>query len=121
MIQKILIAIIAIEHLYIMYFEMFKWETIGKKTFKTLPESLFTPTKGMAANQGLYNGFLSAGLLWTFFIADQVWSANIALFFLSCVIIAGIYGALTASKKIFFVQAVPAIVTLVIVIVNQFY
>lgn len=108
-IAKLLIGLVAFEHLYFMYFEMFAWETIGKKTFKSLPAHLFTPTKALAANQGLYNGFLSAGLIWTFFITDKTWSTNIALFFLACVAIAGIYGAITASKKIFFVQALPAI------------
>src|SRR5574343_372025 len=109
-IAKILIAVVALEHLYFLYFEMFAWETIGKKTFTSLPVHLFTPNKAMAANQGLYNGFLAAGLIWTFFISDKLWSDNIALFFLSCVAIAGIYGAITASKKIFFVQGLPAII-----------
>ena len=92
---------------------MFAWETLGKKTFKSLPKDLFTPTKVLAANQGLYNGFLASGLIWTLFIADAVWSKNIALFFLLCVAVAGIYGALTASKKIFFVQALPAIIAII--------
>lgn len=111
-ITKILILIVALEHLYFMYFEMFAWETIGKRTFKTLPEHLFKPTKGMAGNQGLYNGFLSAGLIWSFFINDTVWQTNIAAFFLSCVVIAGLYGALTVNRKILFVQALPAILAL---------
>lgn len=110
---KILIGIIAFEHLYFMYFEMFAWETIGKKTFKSLPEHLFKPTKGLAANQGLYNGFLAAGLIWSFFITDTTWSKNISFFFLICVAVAGIYGALSASKKIFFVQALPAIIAII--------
>lgn len=114
MLTKILIGIIALEHLYIMYFEMFSWESTGKKTFKSLPEHLFTPTKGLAANQGLYNGFLAAGLIWTFFISDVTWSRNIAFFFLICVAIAGIYGALSAAKKIFFVQALPAIIAIIL-------
>lgn len=116
-ITKILIGLIAFEHLYIMYFEMFAWETIGKKTFKSLPQHLFEPTKGLAANQGLYNGFLAAGLIWTFFISDTTWSKNIALFFLGCVAVAGIYGAMSASKKIFFVQALPAIITIILLII----
>ena len=63
-ISKILIAIVALEHLYILYMEMFAWETLGKKTFKgSLPDEMFKPTKKLAANQGLYNGFLSAGLI----------------------------------------------------------
>jgi len=112
---NILIGIIALEHLYILYMEMFAWETLGKKTFKkALPEQLFTATKGLAANQGLYNGFLAAGLIWTFFIEHPIWSTNIAIFFLCCVAIAGIYGALTASKKIFVVQALPAIIALLL-------
>lgn len=73
-IAKILIAIVAIEHLFILWMEMFAWETTGKKVFKgVLPDELFKPTKGLAVNQGLYNGFLSAGLIWSFFISDAVW------------------------------------------------
>ena len=93
---------------------MFAWETIGKKTFTSIPENLFTPTKKIAANQGLYNGFLAAGLVWSVLINDHTWHVNIAVFFLCCVITAGIYGAITASKKIFFVQAIPAIIALTV-------
>jgi putative membrane protein len=119
-IAKIFIALVAVEHLYIMYMEMFAWETLGKKTFTTsLAPELFTPTKSLAANQGLYNGFLSAGLIWTFFIDDTIWQKNIAIFFLGCVIVAGIYGACTASKKIFFVQAMPAIIALALVLLAK--
>jgi putative membrane protein len=88
---------------------MFAWTTRGRKVFKTIPEELFEKTKVMAANQGLYNGFIAVGLIWSLFITDADWSKNNAIFFLSCVLVAGIYGAMTASKKIFFVQAVPAI------------
>jgi putative membrane protein len=96
--------------------EMFAWETLGKKTFKgAMPAELFKPTKTLAANQGLYNGFLAAGLIWSLFISDPQWQNNVAVFFLFCVSIAGIYGAITASKKIFFVQALPAIVTLLVI------
>ncbi|MGY5353866.1 DUF1304 domain-containing protein [Wenyingzhuangia sp. IMCC45467] len=114
-VSKILILLVAIEHLYILYFEMFAWETIGKKTFKTIPENLFTPTKGLAANQGLYNGFLAAGLIWSLLISNIEWSNNISVFFLGCVIIAGIYGAISASKKIFVTQALPAIIAMIFV------
>lgn len=114
LVAKILVGLVAIEHLYILYLEMFAWETLGKKTFKgSLPPDMFKPTKTLAANQGLYNGFLAAGLIWTFFIQDPHWSFYIAIFFLSCVIVAGVYGALTASKKIFYVQALPAIIALI--------
>jgi len=105
---------VALEHVYILWMEMFAWETVGKKVFKSLPESLFTPTKGLAANQGLYNGFLAAGLVWSFFITDNYWAENIRIFFLGCVIVAGIYGAFTATRRIFFVQALPAIIALVL-------
>jgi len=112
---KILVGLVALEHLYILYIEMFAWETLGKKTFKgSLPPELFGPTKTLAANQGLYNGFLSAGLIWSLLIEDHHWSFYVAIFFLSCVIVAGLYGAVTASKKIFYVQALPAIVALVV-------
>ena len=101
LLSKILIAVVALEHIYIMYFEMFAWETLGKRIFKSLPQNLFTPTKTLAANQGLYNGFLAAGLIWSLFISDKEWSNNIAL---------------TASKKIFFTQALPAIITLLVIL-----
>jgi putative membrane protein len=113
LIAEIFTAIVAIEHLYFLWLEMFAWETAGKKVFKgSMPAELFKPTKTLAANQGLYNGFLSAGLIWTFFINDNAWKHNVAYFFLGCVIVAGIYGAVSASKKIFFVQALPAIIAL---------
>lgn len=115
----ILVALVAIEHLYILYMEMFAWETLGKKTFRgSLPEEMFKPTKKLAANQGLYNGFLAAGLFWSFFIENAEWQKNVQIFFLGCVIVAGIYGALSASKKIFFVQALPAILALIAVLLQ---
>jgi len=119
-IAKIFTALVAIEHLYILYMEMFAWESLGKKTFKgALPDNMFTPTKKMAANQGLYNGFLSAGLIWSFFIDDTKWSSNIAIFFLGCVIVAGVYGAYSAHKKIFFTQGLPAIIALILVLIAR--
>ena len=118
--STILVALVALEHLYILYMEMFAWETLGKKTFKgSLPNELFKPTKKLAANQGLYNGFLAVGLLWSFFIENPEWQKNIQLFFLGCVIVAGIYGALSASRKIFFVQALPAVLALTFVLISS--
>jgi putative membrane protein len=116
MIANIFIGLVAFIHLYILWMEMFAWTTVGKKTFKSLPENLFEPTKVLAANQGLYNGFLSAGLIWSLFITDVQWHKNVAVFFLICVSVAGIYGALTASKKIFFVQALPALITIALLL-----
>lgn len=109
LISQIIVGIVAILHLYFLWLEMFAWTTRAKKVFKTIPEDQFEKTKVLAANQGLYNGFLSAGLIWSFFICNVSWSKNVALFFLGCVLVAGIYGAFTASKKIFWVQAFPAI------------
>jgi putative membrane protein len=112
----IVIALVAFLHLYFLWLEMFAWETRGPKVFRGFPKELFPQTKTLAANQGLYNGFLAAGLIWTFFIQDLVWRDNIALFFLGCVAVAGIYGALTADKKIFFVQALPALIGMALVV-----
>ncbi|GAB4046978.1 DUF1304 domain-containing protein [Spirosoma litoris] len=116
LVAEILIGVVAIEHIYILWLEMFAWTTRGRKTFRSLPQDLFEPTKALAANQGLYNGFLAAGLIWSLLIDDSAWRVNVAYFFLGCVIVAGIYGALTAQKSIFFVQALPAILALVVTI-----
>ncbi len=110
----ILIGLVAALHLYFMWFEMFAWTTRGPKIFKQFPPELFEPTKTLAANQGLYNGFIAAGLIWTFFISDPVWKQNISYFFLGCVLIAGIYGAITADRKIFFVQGLPALLAILL-------
>jgi len=109
-ISKLLIGLVALIHSYILVLEMFLWESRGPKVFTNFSADLFEPTKVFAANQGLYNGFLAAGLIWAlFFIKDIKWKRNVAIFFLGCVAIAGIFGALTATKNIFFVQALPAI------------
>ena len=112
---KIMVGLVVFIHLYIMWFEMFAWTTRGPKVFRNFPKDLFKPTKPLAANQGLYNGFLAAGLLWSFVISNPEWQANVALFFLSCVTVAGIYGTLTADKKIFFVQALPALIGILVI------
>ncbi|GAB3966703.1 DUF1304 domain-containing protein [Spirosoma terrae] len=113
LISQLLISLVAIEHVYILWMEMFAWTTRGRKTFKSLAPELFEPTKALAANQGLYNGFLAAGLIWSLLINDPIWSKNVAYFFLGCVIVAGVYGAATAQRSIFFVQALPAIIALI--------
>ncbi|MGV0831608.1 DUF1304 domain-containing protein [Empedobacter brevis] len=119
-IATILTIIVTVEHLYILWMEMFAWETTGKKVFrKSLPNELFRPTKRLAANQGLYNGFLAAGLIWSFLIENTEWSFNIRLFFLGCVVVAGVFGAVTASKKIFFVQALPALLAILVTIISK--
>ena len=119
LVSQILIGLVAVVHLYIFWFEMFAWTSRGKKVFKSFPVDLFDKTKTLAANMGLYNGFLAAGLWWTFFIEDVIWSANVALFFLSCVVVAGIYGALTAERRIFFAQALPALVAIALLLFSR--
>lgn len=114
---NILIGLIAFIHIYILWFEMFAWETKGKKVFSTFPNDFFKPTKEMAANQGLYNGFLAAGLIWSFYIENATWSTNISIFFLICVAIAGLYGTFTIDKKILFVQTIPASITLALILI----
>ena len=116
---NVLIGLNALIHLYIMWFEMFAWLSRGPKIFRNFDKELFPKTKAMAANQGLYNGFLAAGLIWSFFITNPDWSTNVALFFLSCIAIAGIYGAATASKKIIYVQTLPAAIAILLIIINQ--
>ena len=114
----ILILVIAGLHLYILWFEMFAWESRGPKVFRAFEPEMFPKTKVMAANQGLYNGFLAAGLIWSVLIGDPGWSQNVALFFLGCVLVAGVYGAATASKRILYVQAIPAAVAIVLVLIS---
>ncbi len=116
LIVQIIIVLVALLHLYFLWFEMFAWTTRGRKVFRNFPKELFEPTKPMAANQGLYNGFLAAGLLWTFFIEDPIWSANIALFFLACVCIAGLYGSFSVDRKIFFIQGLPALIAILLIL-----
>ena len=120
LVSKIFIAIVAIEHLYILWLEMFVWTTRGKKVFRTIPPDMFEKTKTLAANQGLYNGFLSAGLIWSLLIDNHQWSQHIATFFLSCVLIAGIYGGITVHKSIFVKQGIPALLALIFTILNAY-
>lgn len=112
LLAQTLIALVALIHLYIVWLEMFAWTTRGPKVFKTLPADLFPPTKTLAANQGLYNGFLAAGLLWALLITDPQWHRNVGSFFLGCVAVAGLYGAATAGRRILLVQTVPATLAL---------
>lgn len=111
-ISSILIAIIAALHAYIAWFEIFAWETRGPKVFAAFPPELFSQTTDMAANQGLYNGFLAVGLVWALFIRDAKWKVYVATCFLLFVAVAGVFGAYTVSTSIIYIQTVPAIITL---------
>jgi putative membrane protein len=101
-----LIAFIALQHLGFLVLEMFFWDKpLGMKIFRLSPEKA-AASKALAANQGLYNGFLAAGLVWSLMLGAE--GRAIALFFLHCVLIAGVFGAVTVGKKILYVQALPA-------------
>ncbi|RJG02183.1 DUF1304 domain-containing protein [Noviherbaspirillum sedimenti] len=103
---NIIVVLVALLHIYFLVLEMFLWDkSVGRKAFGLTLEQAQS-TKVLAANQGLYNGFLAAGLIWGLSMGSA--GMHIKVFFLCCVIIAGIYGAATVSKKIFFVQALPA-------------
>lgn len=118
LISKVLIGLIAALHIYILVLEMFLWESRGPSAFPSFPDDLFEQTTAMAANQGLYNGFLAAGLIWALlFIKDTTWKRNVALFFLSCVLVAGAFGAMTVSTGILFVQALPALMAILSLLV----
>lgn len=112
-IARILIAITAALHLYFMYLEMFAWESIGPKFFKKIPDDLFPLTRTLARNHGLNNGFLAAGLIWTFFLDDPYLKYSITVFFLGFIVIAGIIGGITSSLKILYLQALPAAIALI--------
>ena len=106
MIANVLVGLVAVIHLYIVVLEMLLWDKpAGRRVFGTTPE-FATASKVLAANQGLYNGFLAAGLIWG--LGMGVAGQPVQLFFLGCVIVAGLYGALTVGIKILFVQSVPA-------------
>lgn len=110
--EIILIALIAIEHFYFLILEMFLWTTPkGIKTFGLKSKEFAEETKVLAANQGLYNGFLAAGLVYSI-IANNI---TFAMFFLICVVIAGIYGAYSTKKiKLFYIQGIPAIIAIIL-------
>jgi len=107
----IAVVLVALLHVYFMLLEMVFWtKPLGRKTF-ALDPAFAEASKGLAANQGLYNGFLVAGLVW----GASTHNVAIETFFLACVIVAGVFGAITVSRKILFVQALPAVVALILV------
>ena len=114
---NVLVAIVALEHVYILVLEMFLWtKPAGLRAFGLTPE-FAEQTAVLAANQGLYNGFLAAGLIWGLILKDEGFS--IRVFFLSCVIVAGIFGAITAKPSLLFVQAAPALVALIVTLLAR--
>ncbi|HAT7684385.1 DUF1304 domain-containing protein [Enterobacter cloacae] len=115
MLATVLIVIVALIHLYILVLEMFLWNTkTGHKAFNLTPD-FARDTRVLAANQGLYNGFLAAGLFWGLWLGER--GVPVTVFFLSCVLLAGIFGAATASRKILYVQAMPALAALLALLI----
>ena len=113
-VANVFVALMALLHVYILVLEMFLWTTPrGRRAFGLTPE-FAQATKVLAANQGLYNGFLAAGLGWGLWLGAAGY--DVQRFFLGCVLVAGLYGAATASRRILFVQAVPAAIGLVLVL-----
>ena len=115
-VTAMIVLLVALLHVYFLVLEMFLWDKpAGLKVFGQSKEQA-SSTKVLAANQGLYNGFIAAGLLWGLIQGAQGYDFKV--FFLTCVVVAGVYGAMTASRKILFVQAAPGLVGLLLVIIS---
>jgi len=114
LIANILVAVVAALHVYFLVLEMFLWtRPLGLKTFRNSPEKA-AASAVLAANQGLYNGFLAAGLVWGLLHGNPAFAFQIKVFFLACVVVAGLYGAASVSRRILYVQAAPAALALVL-------
>ena len=116
MVANVVVGLVALLHVYFLVLEMFLWDKpAGLRAFGQTKEAA-TASKVLAANQGLYNGFLAAGLFWGLTLGAG--GTSIKVFFLCCVLVAGLYGAATASRKILFVQAIPAAIGLALVLLS---
>ena len=115
----VLVAVVALLHAWFLVLEMFLWtKPLGLKTFRNTPEHA-RDSATLAANQGLYNGFLTAGLVWGLITESANQAFEVKLFFLGCVIVAGSFGAATVSRRIFYIQAVPAILAAVLLLLSR--
>jgi putative membrane protein len=120
LISSVLVGLVALEHLYILYLEMFAWTTPRvRRIFGTTPQ-FAQESRVLAANQGLYNGFLAAGLLWSLLHPQPAVAVQLQLFFLICVLVAALYGGLTAQRSILLVQGGPALIALLAVLLRFF-
>ncbi|MDX3854494.1 DUF1304 domain-containing protein [Streptomyces sp. AK02-01A] len=111
----VLTALVAAFHIYVMVLEMFLWERKPGRELSGFDADMARATATLAANQGLYNGFLAAGLIWGLIAADPA-GHHVQIFFLSCVVVAGVYGGATANRRILFVQALPGAIALAAVL-----
>ena len=116
-IAKILIALVALEHVYFLVLEMFLWTTPRTRAAFGMTAEQAEQSKVLAANQGLYNGFLAAGLIWAL-LAPVAYATQLALFFLGCVLVAGLYGGATANRRIWLLQALPAAIAIAAVLLT---
>jgi len=112
-VSKLLIALVALEHVYFLVLEMFLWTTPRTRRSFGTTEDFAQASKTLAANQGLYNGFLAAGLVWSLLSSDPNIAHQIGFFFLGCVLIAGVYGGLTVKRSILLIQGLPALLALI--------
>ncbi|MER5204694.1 DUF1304 domain-containing protein [Streptomyces sp. NPDC002825] len=117
-IANVLVALVAALHAYILVLEMFLWEKKPGRSLSGFDADMARATAGLAANQGLYNGFLAAGLVWGL-IAEDPTGFRVQVFFLSCVLIAGLYGGFTANRRIFIAQALPGALALAAVLLAR--
>ncbi|WP_062985341.1 DUF1304 domain-containing protein [Nocardia anaemiae] len=115
-VAEVLVGLVALLHIYILVMEMFLWTTPRVRASFGSTAEFAEQTKVLAANQGLYNGFLAAGLIWGIIASDPVGFAAM-IFFTACVVVAGIYGAATANRRILFVQALPGAIALFAVLI----
>ena len=116
LLSDILVAVVAIQHLFFLVLEMFLWtKPLGLKTFRNTPEQAET-MRVLAANQGLYNGFLAAGLVWALLVWWPRFSFDIKMFFLGCVLVAALYGGYSVSRRILLIQGLPALIALAVTI-----
>lgn len=119
MLNKALLIMIALQHFGFLVLEMFLWtKPQGMKVFRMSAEQA-KATAVLAANQGLYNGFLAVGLVWAVIHSDPMIASQLAVFFAGCVLVAGIYGAYSVNKRIFFIQGLPALIYLVLSLINN--
>ena len=114
---KTLIALVALEHIYFLVLEMFLWTAPRTRAAFGMSAEQAEQTKVLAGNQGLYNGFLAAGLIWSL-VAPLAYASALALFFLACVLVAGLYGGATANRRIWVLQALPAALALLVLLVT---
>lgn len=116
LLSSVLVGLVALEHIYILYLEMFAWTTPHVRRIFGTTAAFAEESRALAANQGLYNGFLAAGLVWGLLHPEPAFALQLQIFFLLCVLVAAVYGGLTAKRSILLVQGGPALLALISVV-----